>query len=271
MHVKKANWIRFEDEVFTQVQNWLRSGSLCVSETRAKAYRKRSYYSAARNALIEFEIAIEAFDKGATEPSLVWVWDCKDHRGSRRRVQVSDVEALNDKIDQLGRSRFKGSLVTTHGFQSGAYERAKSCGIALFVLKKELHRLVQYQQGAPDQWVEKIVVDSGIDLTGACVERDVWFEDQLNRGLTQLFPHKTPGPSQDSTLVSLGGELIRRAEETGPAMVAAWDQLLAGWGIQGAPAGIEKLREMIRHDSGNMANDNRFTRELIALREERAP
>ena len=84
-------------------------------------------------------------------------------------------------------------------------------------------------------------------------------------------PQKPPPQARGLSLETLGADLIRRAEETGPAMVAAWDQLLAGWGIQGAPAGIEKLREMIRHDSGNIANDNRFTRELIALREERAP
>jgi hypothetical protein len=83
--------------------------------------------------------------------------------------------------------------------------------------------------------------------------------------------HKTPQQSREAALASLGEELLRRAEESAPAMVAAWDQLLAGWGIHGDPVGIEQLRQMIRRDTGNTADDNRFSSELIALREERGP
>jgi hypothetical protein len=185
--VKNVAWVRFEDDVFSQVEKWLKSGRLSVNSARATAYRKRSYYSEPRKAEVEFEVAIEAFDDGASEPSLVWVWECKDHSTSGRKVEVADIEALNDKIDQLGRSRFKGSLVTTHGFQSGAEQRAKSCGISLFVLKKELHRVLQYSPDAPPEiWVEKLVVSSGVTLAGQdCSEGD-WFDDALSRCLHEF-------------------------------------------------------------------------------------
>jgi hypothetical protein len=149
-------WVDFEDEVFRYVRAWLNAGQLSVNAARATIHRKKSYYSAARRADIEFEVAIEAFDDGATEPSVVWVWECKDRRKNGRRVEVSDVEALNDKITQLGQSRFKGSLVTTNGFQSGALERAKSCGINLFVLQKELVRVTLYGRDEMDRWDEKL-------------------------------------------------------------------------------------------------------------------
>ena len=89
-------------------------------------------------------MAIEAFDKGATEPSLIWVWECKDHSKSGREVEVKDIEVLSDKISQLGKAKLKASLVTTHGFQSAAIELAKFYGISLFKLQKRMTRITQY-------------------------------------------------------------------------------------------------------------------------------
>jgi hypothetical protein len=187
MDPKPVPWVKFEDDVFGHVQKWLKSGQLSVNAARAKAYRKRSYYSEPRKANIEFEIAIEAFDEGATEPSLVWVWECKDHGNSERRVDVSDIEALNDKVDQLGRSRFKASLVTTHGFQSGALERAKSCGISLFVLKKQLERVLRYSRTEPEGWVEKLVLSGGATLAGRDLRDGEWLEHALSGCLMEFL------------------------------------------------------------------------------------
>ena len=77
--------------------------------------------------------------------------------------------------------------------------------------------------------------------------------------------------SEAKALASLGAELLRRAEESQPALEAAWDELMASWGIRGEPVGVERLREMIRDESGQEPIDNEFSRELIALREERGP
>src|SRR5437016_4495477 len=92
---KKADWVKFEDDVFEHVQKKMKSGSFCVNSARAQAHRKKSYYSEPRKDWIEFEVSIEAFNKGATEPSLVWVWECKDHRTSGRHVEVGEIELLN--------------------------------------------------------------------------------------------------------------------------------------------------------------------------------
>lgn len=84
MDSQPVAWIKFEDDVFKHVQDWLGNGLFFVNPLRAAAYRKRSYHSEPRKSDIEFEVAIEAFDDGATEPSLVWVWECKDHGVSER-------------------------------------------------------------------------------------------------------------------------------------------------------------------------------------------
>jgi hypothetical protein len=86
-------------------------------------------------------------------------------------------------------------------------------------------------------------------------------------------PTAEPGPSSDShdALARLGAELLRRAEESQPALETAWDELLARWGIYGEPVGVERLRASIRDELGGRPDDNSFSRELIELREDRRP
>lgn len=72
-------------------------------------------------------------------------------------------------------------------------------------------------------------------------------------------------------LESLGAELLRRADESQPALEAAWDELLASWGIHGQPVGVRRLRAQIEEECGGSPEDSEFSRELIALREERRP
>ncbi len=64
-----------------------------------------------------------------------------------------------------------------------------------------------------------------------------------------------------------GARLIREAEQGRAAVVAASEKVLAGLGIQGQPIGAKKLRELLIAD-GIDPNDNAFSRELIAMREE---
>lgn len=72
-------------------------------------------------------------------------------------------------------------------------------------------------------------------------------------------------------LERLGAELLRRAEESQPALEAAWDELLAGWGIHGQPVGVKRLRATIEEECRSSPEDREFSREVISLREERRP
>jgi hypothetical protein len=93
------------------------------------------------------------------------------------------------------------------------------------------------------------------------------------------MPRKTGEPSaaqgrsgdERNALACLGAELLRRADESQPALETAWDELLARWGVHGEPVGVQRLREMFQRESGGKTDNKAFSRELIALREERRP
>jgi hypothetical protein len=70
------------------------------------------------------------------------------------------------------------------------------------------------------------------------------------------------------SLANLGAELLRRAAESQAVLETAWDELMATWGIQAEPIGIEQLRARVQEEGGTNPQDNAFSRELIALREE---
>jgi hypothetical protein len=72
-------------------------------------------------------------------------------------------------------------------------------------------------------------------------------------------------------LETLGAELLRRAEESQSALGAAWDDLMAQWGVQGPPIPIQRLREMFEEDDGSKLDNKSLSSELIAIREESRP
>lgn len=165
-----TTWLNFEDEVFKIVSTMAREGDLSANPDRVRLRRKPKYYSAPRNADIEFELSLEVFDEGASEPSRIWVWECKDKSKSGRKVPVSDIEALKGKLDQLGAGRFSASLVTTNGFQSAAYHLAVTCGISLFTLQKKLVRVTQFSRTQPEGMMVVPTVCEGLSLGGLVLE-----------------------------------------------------------------------------------------------------
>lgn len=61
--------------------------------------------------------------------------------------------------------------------------------------------------------------------------------------------------------------MLRKARESQPAISAAVEEAYKKMGITGPPVGPEKLREMMLAD-GVDPNDNAFSREIIAMRDE---
>lgn len=82
-------------------------------------------------------------------------------------------------------------------------------------------------------------------------------------------PESKRSGHEPEPLANLGAELLRRAAESQAVLETAWDELMAAWGIQGEPVGVEQLRARIQQECGTDPPDNAFSRELIALREER--
>jgi hypothetical protein len=91
-------------------------------------------------------------------------------------------------------------------------------------------------------------------------------------GAEQAAPQNSDSKSSGNgsdPLARLGAELLRRAEETQKVTESAWDELMAHWGIHGQPVGVQRLRAMIQNECGAKPDDNAFSRELIAQREDR--
>jgi hypothetical protein len=71
------------------------------------------------------------------------------------------------------------------------------------------------------------------------------------------------------SLARLGAELLRRSEDGQAEMKSAWKKLLHDWNIHGEPIGAQQLRELIQRETGNIPENNEFSRDLIAQRQER--
>src|SRR5262249_31950158 len=71
----------------------------------------------------------------------------------------------------------------------------------------------------------------------------------------------------EETTAQLRPRLLREARASQPAISAAVDKAFKEMGITGEPVGHEKLREMMAA-SGINPEDNFFSREIIAMREE---
>ena len=80
------------------LEDQIGSGSLALDPSHTKVFHKKAYYSRDRGKDITFDVVIEVTRPGATEPWLVWVWECKD---LARPVAVDDVEEFSAKLRVL--------------------------------------------------------------------------------------------------------------------------------------------------------------------------
>ena len=74
-------------------------------------------------------------------------------------------------------------------------------------------------------------------------------------------------PAQQPREPSRGARLIREAAESHNDVAAGWQKLLENLGIQGQPIGAKKQREVLLANGIN-PDDNEFSRDIIAMREE---
>ena len=118
----------FEGRVYKALAEELRNERLCASPRNAKIFRKKAYYSRDRVANIITDVSIELFLPSRENPSLVWIFECKDYAGS---VPVDDIEEFHSKLQQIGEDNTKGTFVTSGGLQRSALAYAKSKGIGV--------------------------------------------------------------------------------------------------------------------------------------------
>jgi hypothetical protein len=133
----------FEQRVYNALAEELRNERLCASPRSAKIFRKKRYYSRDRQAEIVTDVSIEAFLPEREQPSLVWIFECKNYTGS---IPVDDVEEFHAKLQQIGEDNTKGSFVTSGSFQRGAlaYARSKGIGVVRLLPDNQIIVFLEY-------------------------------------------------------------------------------------------------------------------------------
>lgn len=118
-----------EKKVYDVISKMISTEQLPFLSSQCKVFSHKKYFSKDRNGYIETDVSIEIYLGTATEPVLIWVWECKDYSNS---IPIDDIEEFHAKLEQIGADKTKGTMITSFGnFQSGCLNYAKSKGIGL--------------------------------------------------------------------------------------------------------------------------------------------
>ncbi len=180
---KERSWRCFEDEVFDAVKKALRVDYYFPEFEGRIDVRRNAEYSGASGNTYKLEVSVEMFRRNAQEPYLIWLWECK-HKGSRK-VAASEVCELSEKLSEIGKSRCKGSIVTTVGYQKGAINLANIHGITLCILKKDLEYVSRFAKNESTTARPVIYVEHGNDFDGHAVS-DMRFPEYVRHCIREL-------------------------------------------------------------------------------------
>jgi len=132
MGIKKLNtYVKgedFEERVFNFLSQEIAEGRFPYRSESCLIFRKKGYFSSARESDIIFDIAIEIHMPGFDRPSMIILIECKNYSGS---VSVDNIEEFGSKISQVSGFNAKGIFATTSAFQSGTFNFARNKGFGL--------------------------------------------------------------------------------------------------------------------------------------------
>ena len=171
-------WMNFQNEVFDAVKCEVDAYRTHINPRVAKVFQQKAYFSKDREKEIIFDVVVEAYDQGAKEPSLRWIWECKNYPS--RKVSVSEIEEFSSKLEQIGKHNVIGTMVTRVGFEEGTYNIAVSQKISLYVLQKRLEKITPFAEKA--RAFERITIycPSGLSSRGRrFLEDDGWSLDKF--------------------------------------------------------------------------------------------
>jgi hypothetical protein len=133
----------FELQIKEAIECEILRGRLGINPSMAKTFLHKRYWSPDRHDELVTDVSLEISRSGASQPYLIWIWECKDYG---RAVPVDDVEEFHAKLEQIGLHRIKGTIACRNGFQSGAVVYARTKGIGLALLRKgNIVRLIESQ------------------------------------------------------------------------------------------------------------------------------
>lgn len=134
---------KLEDQIFKFFKMLIDNDQFWAKSENCKIFQKKEYFSKDRNSSIVFDVVIEIYLPNSDTYSQLVLIECKNYKNS---VKVDDVEEFFSKVQQVAAANSKAIIATTHSFQRGARQYAKSKGIGLFryfsdqEFKWELHR-----------------------------------------------------------------------------------------------------------------------------------
>jgi hypothetical protein len=152
--------LHFELAVKRRLEQSLAGGLFGIAAASALVHHRKAYPSAERRGSIVVDLSVEIFRHTATEPFLIWIWECKNYK---RPIPIDDVEEFHAKLQQIGSDRTKGTIVASTSFQASSLAYAQTHGIGLV-------RLIQRRAFA-------FVLESGTTLTEAEIAELVTTDD----------------------------------------------------------------------------------------------
>jgi len=137
-----------EEEVYEELQRVFLREQYFVKRGGWQVFLNKKYYSRDRESLITVDVSVEYHLPQAIEPSLVWIWECKD---LKRPVEVGHLEKFHETLQQIGADNTKGTLVSRGPFTKSAlaYARSRKIGLARFLFPERLVHISR--MGGDDQ------------------------------------------------------------------------------------------------------------------------
>lgn len=118
----------------------------------SKLYRHKKYYSHDTETYKIMDVSVETFDSPEDDtPMFIYIFECKNYS---HKVDISDVEEFNTKLDGISYRAIKGAVVSTVGFTEPTIRLAQKKQIALikisnkeefdYVIKREVNDFAYY-------------------------------------------------------------------------------------------------------------------------------
>lgn len=138
--VQKGNAL--EDAVYHQLTQDVAAGKIGIDQSCCRVFQKKGYYSKDRESDIIFDVSLEFWMPGASEWSILLVYECKNYS---HKVPVSDLEEFFQKVEQVGAAGTKAVIVSSNSFQEGAlsFARSKRMGVARYFPDRDLEWILR--------------------------------------------------------------------------------------------------------------------------------
>jgi tetratricopeptide (TPR) repeat protein len=121
----------FEVKAYEAIKKAIENKDLGLDPEQCKVLFHPKYFSRDRNREITVDIAIEVYSREQSQPSIIWIWECKDYLYP---IPVKVIEEFHSKLEQIGADKTKGTLLSSSVLQHSALNYAISKGIGVAIL-----------------------------------------------------------------------------------------------------------------------------------------